>query len=88
MHDADNMAGNKNGAAAKFNEIKGHNAAYMHYASHDLNLVLCHAYQVPVILCMIENVKQLGKFFSYPSPWLPQTDASVGRCHSKIQHGA
>jgi len=63
---AGNMAGNRNGAAVKFNEIKGHKAPYMHCASHDLNLVLCHACQVPVILCMIENVKQLGKFFSYP----------------------
>ena len=63
---ADNMADNKNGVAAKFNEIAGYNVLYTHCASHDLNLVLCRACKVPAILCMIEKVRQLGKFFSYP----------------------
>ena len=62
---AGNMAGSKSGAAAQFNAIEGNDAPYLHCASHDLNLVLCHACKVPTILCMIENVRQLGKFFSF-----------------------
>ena len=60
------MAGSKPGARAQFNAIDGNDAPYFRCASHDLNLVLCHACKVPTILCMIQNVRQLGKFFSYP----------------------
>jgi len=39
--------------------------AYVHYASHDLNLALIHAAKVPTVFIMMENLSSLGRFFAF-----------------------
>ena len=51
---------------AQLNMMKRHHTPYFHCASHDLNVVLCHACKLPVILAMLEHMRQLGKFCSFP----------------------
>lgn len=60
---AANMSGKVRGVAAVFNETYGQKAPYVHCCSHDLNLVLCKSAHVPVIRCMMEDLKKLGLFF-------------------------
>ena len=56
--------------------IEGNDAPYLHCASPDLNLVLCHACKVPNILCKIENVRAWKKNSS-----VIQREYAYGRSH-------
>ena len=61
---AGNMAGEINGCAANFK--KEHpQANYYHCASHNLNLALCKASQVPEIQNMMGSLQAVGHFFEY-----------------------
>ena len=57
-----NMAGHTKGCAARILN-RYPRAHYVHCASHDLNLVLCHAAKQKSVFIMMENLKSAGKFF-------------------------